>query len=67
MLSLGLGRFVNHNCNANTSFQADDAGKVHFYAIRDIKAKEEITVSYGAEYFKDENGNSYCLCATCKV
>jgi SET domain len=66
-LFLGPGRFVNHDCNANTQFKNFEGreGKVGFVATRDILRGEEITTFYGRDYFGE--GNELCLCKTCEV
>jgi len=65
-LFLGPGRFVNHDCNANTKFKNFEGreGKVGFVAIKDITVGEEITTFYGRDYFGEEN--ELCLCKTCE-
>ena len=64
-LFLGPGRFVNHDCNANTEFKNFEGRdqKVGFVAKRDIRRGEEITTFYGRDYFGE--GNEMCLCRTC--
>jgi len=65
-LFLGPGRFVNHDCNANTKFKNFEGreGKVGFLATKDITVGEEITTFYGRDYFGE--GNEFCLCKTCE-
>jgi hypothetical protein len=65
-LFLGPGRFVNHDCDANTRFKTAEGReqKVGFVAIRDIQRGEEITTFYGPDYFGDNN--ELCLCKTCE-
>jgi SET domain len=65
-LFLGPGRFVNHDCDANTRFKTAEGReqKVGFVAIRDIQRGEEITTFYGPDYFGDDN--ELCLCKTCE-
>ena len=65
-LFLGPGRFVNHDCDANSQFKHFEGKKpkVEFIATRDIACGEEITTFYGAEYFGEDNEN--CLCKTCE-
>jgi hypothetical protein len=65
-LFLGPGRFVNHDCNANTKFKNFEGreGKVGFVAARDIIVGEEITTFYGRDYFGENN--ELCLCKTCE-
>jgi hypothetical protein len=65
-LFLGPGRFVNHDCDANTRFQTSEGReqKVGFVATRDIRRGEEITTFYGRDYFGENN--ELCLCRTCE-
>src|SRR5271170_2923040 len=65
-LFLGPGRFVNHDCNANTQFKNFEGRerRVGFVAIRDIAPGEEITTFYGRDYFGEDN--ELCLCQTCE-
>ena len=66
-LFLGPGRFVNHDCNANTQFKNFEGRdqRVGFVATRDIVCGEEITTFYGRDYFGEDN--EFCLCQTCEV
>ncbi|KAJ1304347.1 hypothetical protein OPQ81_005504 [Rhizoctonia solani] len=62
-LFLGPARFVNHDCNPNAELFRD--GKyITFRVLRPIAVGEEITASYGPDYFG--KGNKHCLCATCE-
>ena len=51
-------RFTNHSCqpNARLSIQA---GRIEFYALRDIGVGEEITVNYGETHHE---GRLECRC-----
>jgi histone-lysine N-methyltransferase SUV420H len=62
-LYLGGGRFVNHDCLANSTFSSTSTG-VQFVATRDISEGQEITAWYGDDYFGENNRD--CLCSTCK-
>jgi hypothetical protein len=66
-LFLGPGRFVNHDCEANTQFKNFEGReqRVGFVATRDILRGEEITTFYGRDYFGEEN--ELCLCKTCEL
>jgi hypothetical protein len=66
-LFLGPGRFVNHDCDANTKFKNFEGReqRVGFVATRDILRGEEITTFYGRDYFGEEN--ELCLCKTCEL
>ncbi|CAE6473223.1 unnamed protein product [Rhizoctonia solani] len=62
-LFLGPARFVNHDCNPNAELFRD--GKyITFRVLRPIRVGEEITASYGPDYFGKLN--KHCLCATCE-
>ena len=63
-LFLGPARFANHDCNANARLITTGVRGMEVAAVRDIAAGEEITVSYGADYFGI--GNRECLCKTCE-
>jgi len=59
---VGPARFINHSCDPNAEFLAvkkTDAFIV--YALRVIKKGEEITVHYGADWFKDAAIKCWCL------
>ncbi|KAJ9079817.1 histone lysine methyltransferase Set9 [Entomophthora muscae] len=64
-LLLGPARFVNHDCNPNTAFQFHDTQSIIFRALRPIDFGEEITVSYGNNYFGINNCE--CLCRSCEI
>ena len=66
-LFLGPGRFVNHDCDANTKFKNFEGReqRVGFVATRDISRGEEITTFYGRDYFGERN--EFCLCKTCEL
>ena len=64
-LFLGPARFANHDCNANARLVTQGSEGMQVVAVRDIKLGEEITVTYGDNYFGD--GNCECLCATCEM
>ncbi|CAE7224252.1 unnamed protein product [Rhizoctonia solani] len=62
-LFLGPARFVNHDCDPNAELFRD--GKyITFRVLRPISVGEEITASYGPDYFGKQN--KHCLCATCE-
>jgi histone-lysine N-methyltransferase SUV420H len=62
---LGPARFANHDCEANARLYAREDKIMTIQALRQIKIDEEITVSYGDDYFGPGNGS--CLCATCEI
>ncbi|KAL8693048.1 MAG: hypothetical protein Q9218_002064 [Villophora microphyllina] len=63
-LFLGPARFANHDCNANARLLTQGTGGMRVVAHRPIAAGEEITVTYGDNYFGE--GNCECLCLTCE-
>ncbi|KAJ7802659.1 hypothetical protein B0H14DRAFT_3780139 [Mycena olivaceomarginata] len=57
-------RWVNHHCDANTQFYLlDDYNQfaITLKAIRPIRAGDEITVDYGADFF----AAGECRCSAC--
>ena len=64
-LFLGPARFANHDCNANARLMTTGSVGMEVTALRDIELGEEITVTYGDNYFGI--GNCECLCGTCEV
>ncbi|KAH0562484.1 hypothetical protein GP486_002821 [Trichoglossum hirsutum] len=63
-LFLGPARFANHDCDANARLVTSGPRGMSVAAVREIDVGEEITVSYGADYFGEENCE--CLCKTCE-
>ncbi|OKL61644.1 Histone-lysine N-methyltransferase set9 [Talaromyces atroroseus] len=63
-LFLGPARFANHDCNANGRLATRGSDGMQVVAARDIELGEEITVSYGDDYFGIDNCE--CLCETCE-
>lgn len=61
---LGPARFANHDCDANGSLTTRGNEGMSVLAMRDIYEGEEITVSYGEDYFGVDNCE--CLCFTCE-
>ncbi|KAJ5258226.1 hypothetical protein N7505_001522 [Penicillium chrysogenum] len=62
---LGPARFANHDCDANGSLTTRGNEGMSVLAMRDIHEGEEITVSYGEDYFGIDNCE--CLCHTCEI
>lgn len=48
-------RFINHSCNPNT-FSAVNIrkGRIFYYALRDIKPGEELTIDYNISSGEDQ-------------
>ncbi|KAL5335933.1 histone-lysine N-methyltransferase set9 [Aspergillus crustosus] len=61
---LGPARFANHDCNANGRLVTRGSEGMQVVATRNIHIGEEITVSYGEDYFGIDNCE--CLCLTCE-
>jgi histone-lysine N-methyltransferase SUV420H len=63
-LFLGPARFANHDCGANARLMTTGLVGMEIIAARDIEIGEEITVTYGENYFGEDNCE--CLCKTCE-
>ncbi|KAH6625580.1 histone-lysine N-methyltransferase SET9 [Boeremia exigua] len=63
-LFLGPARFANHDCDANARLSTKGYDGMQIVAAKPIKAGDEITVSYGEDYFGENNEE--CLCKTCE-
>lgn len=64
-LFLGPARFANHDCNANARLVTSGTEGMQVIAVRDIDVDEEITVTYGEDYFGLQNCE--CLCRSCEM
>ena len=63
-LFMGPARFANHDCGANAHLKNTGQAGIEITATRDIDVGDEITVSYGGNYFGEDNCE--CLCKTCE-
>ena len=63
-LFLGPARFANHDCDSNAKLTTTGPHGIHIVARKDIEPGDEITVTYGDDYFGIENCE--CLCSTCE-
>ena len=63
-LFLGPARFANHDCSANANLTTRGPSGMVVIAVKDIAVDDEITVSYGDDYFGIDNQE--CLCETCE-
>lgn len=63
-LFMGPARFANHDCGANAKLVTTGHAGIEIIATRDIEVGEEITVTYGENYFGEDNCE--CLCRTCE-
>ena len=61
---LGPARFANHDCEANGRLVPRGENGMEVVAMKNIEVGDEITVSYGDDYFGP--GNMDCLCHTCE-
>ncbi|KAI9853009.1 MAG: Histone-lysine N-methyltransferase set9 [Thelocarpon superellum] len=64
-LFLGPARFANHDCDANARLVTTGTNGMEVVAVREIEVGEEITVTYGDDYFGLENCE--CLCGSCEA
>lgn len=64
-LFMGPARFANHDCNANAKLMTTSHAGIEIIAVRNIDVGEEITVTYGDNYFGEDNCE--CLCNTCET
>lgn len=63
-LFMGPARFANHDCGANAKLVITSQATIDIVAVRHIEVGEEITVTYGDNYFGENNCE--CLCQTCE-
>lgn len=63
-LFMGPARFANHDCGANAKLVITGQAGIDIVAVRRIDVGEEITVTYGENYFGEDNCE--CLCQTCE-
>ncbi|KLU90287.1 histone-lysine N-methyltransferase SET9 [Magnaporthiopsis poae ATCC 64411] len=64
-LFMGPARFANHDCGANARLKTAGQAGMEVQALRNIDIGEEITVTYGDNYFGEDNCE--CLCRTCEL
>ncbi|EXJ93138.1 histone-lysine N-methyltransferase SUV420H [Capronia epimyces CBS 606.96] len=65
LIFLGPARFANHDCDANGRLVTRGPDGMEVVAMKNIEVGDEITVSYGDDYFGPSNID--CLCHTCEV
>ncbi|KAL1869207.1 hypothetical protein VTK73DRAFT_3208 [Phialemonium thermophilum] len=63
-LFMGPARFANHDCDANARLVTRGQSSIEIIACRPIDVGDEITVTYGDNYFGEDNCE--CLCQTCE-
>ncbi|KAJ1337408.1 [histone H4]-N-methyl-L-lysine20 N-methyltransferase [Microdochium nivale] len=61
---MGPARFANHDCGANARLMITSQACIEIIAVRNIEVGDEITVTYGENYFGENNCE--CLCQTCE-
>ncbi|KAH7041361.1 uncharacterized protein B0I36DRAFT_22517 [Microdochium trichocladiopsis] len=61
---MGPARFANHDCGANARLMITSQACIEILAVRNIEVGDEITVTYGENYFGEDNCE--CLCQTCE-
>lgn len=60
-IKTNLARRINHSCVPNCEADGPE-GRVYIWALRNIKAGEELTYDYGEEYFDRHLGVHKCAC-----
>lgn len=59
--------YINHSCAPNCE-PVIHKGRIFIFALKNIKAGDELTYDYGSEYFNDIIiGDGGCKCAKCAV
>lgn len=64
-LFMGPARFANHDCDANARLVITSHSTIEIFATKNIDLGDEITVTYGDNYFGEDNCE--CLCHTCET
>ncbi|KAM0820371.1 putative Histone-lysine N-methyltransferase SET9 [Seiridium cardinale] len=64
-LFMGPARFANHDCDANARLVITSQSTIEIFATKNIEVGDEITVTYGENYFGEDNCE--CLCHTCET
>ncbi len=62
-LFMGPARFANHDCDANARLVTRSQAGIEIIACKDIEVGDEITVTYGENYFGEDN----CEVSTCRA
>ena len=57
-------RFINHSCAPNCEIDLKDK-RIYVFALRNIKAGEELNYDYDSEYFDAHIKPKGCLCTKC--
>ncbi len=59
-----ISRYINHSCRPNCEPRTRGM-RILIYALRNIRAGEELTYDYGKEYFDELIKPVGCKCAQC--
>lgn len=57
-------RFINHSCSPNCEVDLKEK-RIYVFALKNIKAGEELTYDYDTEYFDEHIRPHGCLCTKC--
>jgi SET domain-containing protein len=60
-IAANKARFINHSCQPNCEVD-QDGKRIFIFAIKNIKAGEELNYDYGPEYFEMYFSNGRCQC-----
>ncbi len=63
-IKTNIARYINHSCVPNCEADGPE-GKVYIWALRNIRAGEELTYDYGEEYFEKHIKPKGCKCPKC--
>ncbi len=61
-----VARYINHFCKPNVEAEIV-RGQIKFFALRNIKAGEELGYDYGEEYFDEFIAPKGCKCPACRL
>lgn len=59
-------KYINHSCTPNSESDLKNR-RIYIFAVKNIKAGEEITYDYGEEFFDKHIRPTGCLCAKCNA
>lgn len=61
LLALGVGSLFNHSRQPNLDYRIDhDKLVINYFAVRDIKAEEELTIFYGHNLWFEDTSATEC-------
>jgi len=61
-----VARYINHSCRPNAK-PVGRKGRIVIVALRRIEPEEEITYSYGRDYFLSLLQDGGCRCSSCRA